>query len=417
MVQITGLLTAPARGSFFYDDQAAIRNGARPDGATYLGSPKTPGFSAVRIPADCSSVGLVLSDGAVVWGDCASVQYSGASGRDPLMSHANSSAYLADIIAPRLAGLDPANTLEICDRACAETDESRVPMAIAYGVSQALLRAAAHADKITMAEVVCREFDLPLPRRPVPLFSQSGDDRYDNVDKMILKSVDILPHGLINSREKFGEEGQALRDYALWVARRVRQLGGDAYRPILHFDTYGWLGLGLGLSPRIIAEYIARLADDLPDFILHIESPADYGSIDAQIDQFAEIVRLLAGMGSTARIVADEYCNTLDDVRRFCDAKAGHIVQIKTPDVGSLFDTVRAIRYARTAGIGAYCGGTSAETDLSARACVHVACATEATMMLAKPGMGVDEGIAIVGNEQARLLATIGSRQPRGYAA
>jgi methylaspartate ammonia-lyase len=28
-------------------------------------------------------------------------------------------------------------------------------------------------------------------------------------------------------------------------------------------------------------------------------------------------------------------------------------------------------------------------------------------MMLAKPGMGVDEGLSIVGNEQARLLAIL----------
>jgi len=31
--------------------------------------------------------------------------------------------------------------------------------------------------------------------------------------------------------------------------------------------------------------------------------------------------------------------------------------------------------------------------------------------MLAKPGMGVDEGISIVGNEQSRLLATLRARQ------
>jgi methylaspartate ammonia-lyase len=38
---------------------------------------------------------------------------------------------------------------------------------------------------------------------------------------------------------------------------------------------------------------------------------------------------------------------------------------------------------------------------------VHVAVATQADMMLAKPGMGVDEAISIVGNEQSRLLALL----------
>ena len=40
-----------------------------------------------------------------------------------------------------------------------------------------------------------------------------------------------------------------------------------------------------------------------------------------------------------------------------------------------------------------------------------VAVATQAEMMLAKPGMGVDEGVSIVGNEQNRLLAVIRDRR------
>ena len=50
-------------------------------------------------------------------------------------------------------------------------------------------------------------------------------------------------------------------------------------------------------------------------------------------------------------------------------------------------------------------GGTCAETDVSARACTHVAMAVGATQVLAKPGMGVDEPLMIVDNEMARTLA------------
>ena len=50
-------------------------------------------------------------------------------------------------------------------------------------------------------------------------------------------------------------------------------------------------------------------------------------------------------------------------------------------------------------------GGTCNETDRSAQVCVHVALATEPAQMLAKPGMGMDEGYMIVYNEQNRILA------------
>ncbi|MEI6578442.1 MAG: DUF711 family protein, partial [Eubacteriales bacterium] len=49
-----------------------------------------------------------------------------------------------------------------------------------------------------LAEVVAEEYGQAPPDARVPIFGQSGDNRYENVDKMILKEVDVLPHGLIN---------------------------------------------------------------------------------------------------------------------------------------------------------------------------------------------------------------------------
>ena len=285
-----------------------------------------------------------------------------------------------------------------------------MPLAIEYGVSQALLRAAAHARACTVAEVVAEALGLEAPSEPIPLFAQSGDDRYDAVDTMALKGVDVLPHGLINSAEKFGPDGETLREYVRWVAERTRQLGELGYHPVLHFDVYGWVGLGVSMEPRAIADYIASLAEEVPGHTLHIECPADYGSREATIENYAEIVEHLDALSPNAKIVADEHCNTLADIEAFIAARAAHMVQVKTPDVGDLMDTARAIQAANAAGIGAYSGGTSAETDLSARACVHVALAARASMMLAKPGMGVNEGLLIVGNEQARTLAHIAQR-------
>jgi methylaspartate ammonia-lyase len=258
--------------------------------------------------------------------------------------------------------------------------------------------------------MLAKALGLSAPTQPVPLFAQSGDDRHNAVDTMILKQVDVLPHGLINSAAKFGPDGATFREYLRWVARRIEELGAPGYRPTLHFDLYGWIGLGIGTDPAAIARFIGSCAADVPGYTLHIECPADYGSREATITRYAEIVARLDDCTDTARIVADEHCNTLADIEAFIAGRAAHVIQIKTPDVGNLLDTGRAIVAAREAGIGAYSGGTSAETDLSARACVHVALAARATMMLAKPGMGVNEGLTIVGNEQARTLTEIAAR-------
>ncbi len=404
---ITDVLFAPARGGFFYDDQAAIREGRKLDGVTYVGEPLTPGFTRVRQPATALSVGLVLDDGVTVWGDMVSVQYSGAAGRDPVFISERIQAITEQRVVPRLLGRSAAHAATSCAEVFDYGEEGRLPLAIEYGISQALLRAASLARACTMAEIVAEALGLEAPSEPIPLFAQSGDDRHDAVDVMAIKGVDVLPHGLINSAEKFGRDGETLRNYVCWVAERTRALGEPGYHPVLHFDVYGWVGLGVSMEPRAIADYIASLAEEVPGHTLHIECPADYGSRDATIENYAAIVDHLDALSPNAKVVADEHCNTLDDIEAFIAARAAHLVQIKTPDVGDLMDTARAIVAARTAGIGAYSGGTCAETDLSARACTHVALAARASMMLAKPGMGVNEGLLIVGNEQARALAQI----------
>jgi methylaspartate ammonia-lyase len=409
-MKIRHVLLAPGTGGFFYDDQAAIVAGAAHDGFRYVGAPLTPGFSAIRQPAASLSIGLVLDDETIVWGDMMAVQYSGAGGRDPLFDAAKIAALVREIVVPRLLDCDPSAFLAACGKVFATAREARLPLAVEYGVSQALLRAAAHIARRTMTEVICAEFDLPVLARAIPLYAQSGDAREINVDKMILKAVDVLPHGLINARDKFGPKGETFRDYVRWVARRIGEIGAPGYAPILHFDIYGWAGLAFGLDAEAIAEFLARVGDDVPGFTLNIECPADFGSTAAQVEGYAAIIAAMARRGTTARIVADERCNTLDDIRQFAEAGAAHLVQIKMPDVGSIADTARAVLLCKRHGVGAYVGGSCAETDLSARASVHIAVATQADMMLAKPGMGVDEGISIVGNEQARLLETLRHR-------
>ncbi|MFD1984546.1 methylaspartate ammonia-lyase [Mesorhizobium newzealandense] len=406
-MQIKEVLLAPGNGAFFYDDQAAIRSGATQDGFTYVGEPITPGFTSLRVPASSLSVGLVLADDTVVWGDMMGVQYSGAGGRDPLFETAQISDLTSRVVVPRLLNVDPSYYLDACAKIFEPFEGKRLPLSIEYGVSQALLRAVAHLQHTTMAEIVCSEFDLPLPTSRVPIYCQSGDAREINVDKMILKAVDVLPHGLINSRQKFGVDGQTFVKFVKWVATRTRQIGRPGYHPVLHFDVYGWIGQEIGLEPRSIADFICRVADTVPGFRLNIEAPADFGSTQAQIENYAKIVSILDNRDSSARIVVDERCNTLEDIRHFAEAKAAHLVQIKTPDVGSLADTARAVLICKANKVGAYVGGSCTETNLSAQASVHVSVATQADMMLAKPGMGVDEAFSIVGNEQNRLLAML----------
>src|ERR1700733_5809283 len=82
---IAHVLCVPTEGGFWVDDQAAIRAGALHDGFGYVGAARTPGFTAIRMPAAAVSVLLVLDDGQVALGDCVTVQYAGVGGRDRVL--------------------------------------------------------------------------------------------------------------------------------------------------------------------------------------------------------------------------------------------------------------------------------------------------------------------------------------------
>ncbi len=413
-MKIIDVLSVPVRTGFFADDQAAIRAGAVADGATYGGPPVTPGFTAVREAGEALSVLLVLEDGQVAQGDCAVVQYSGVGGREPLFRAAAAGDVIDQHVAPLLLDANVDSFRGLAERVDTFlVDGVRLPAAVRYGVTQALLGATALARHVTMAEVVRDEFATGIEIAVVPMFVQSGDDRYANVDKMILKQADVLPHGLINHIDKLGSDGSVLLGYAGWVRDRVLELGPQGYHPLLHFDLYGTVGQAFGGGIEATADYLVALEQAVTPFGLRVEHPIDAGSREAQISAFTALRAALRERSSSVQLSVDEWCNTLDDIRAFVAAGAADVIHVKTPDLGGINNTIEALLLVRAAGLAAFCGGTCNETDHSAQVSAQVAMACGAAQVLAKPGMGVDEGMMIVGNEMARTAALVARRDRR----
>jgi methylaspartate ammonia-lyase len=410
-VKITRGICSIGKTGFFFDDQRAIKMGARADGASYEGEPVTPGFRSVRQAGESISVMLVLEDGQIACGDCAAVQYSGAGGRDALFLAKDFVPVIEKEVFPLIAGRDAGKFRPLAE----ELEQRGLHRAICYGVSQALLDAAAKSNRELMCQTAAREYGLTLKPEPVPIFTQSGDSRYENSDKMILKEAAVLPHGLINNvKTKLGEKGELLLEYISWLRDRIIKLRReDSYEPVLHLDVYGTIGQIFGNnSYEKMADYLETLSAAAKPFKLRIEGPMDAESREGQMEALAALTETIDSRRIPVEIVADEWCNTLEDIRYFADHHAGHMVQIKTPDLGGIGNILEAVIYCKQKGIGSYQGGTCNETDLSARACVHLAMASRPDQILAKPGMGVDEGYMIVYNEMRRIMALLEADGP-----
>ncbi|MCG2789787.1 MAG: methylaspartate ammonia-lyase, partial [Actinomycetia bacterium] len=392
MKKISNIVLSTGLTGFYFDDLAAIINGAKRNGFLYQGKPKTEGFTSVRQPGESISVMLVLDDGQIAFGDCVAVQYSGVSGRDPLFIADNYVDILRKEIFPLLIG----KKLESFRELAKIVDDyvingKKLHTAIRYGVTQAILDAVAKAKSITRTEVVANEYNLKLERCTIPIFAQGGDDLYLNTDKMIIRKVDALPHALFNDvNDKLGKNGEKLLEYIKWLSKRVRKVGPQNYNPTIHIDVYSTIGLAFNNELNKIVEYMGKLERTAKPFKLRIETPLDAGSKEGQIEQFSSLREKFKISGIKVEIVADEWCNTLEDIKEFADAKAADMLQIKTPDLGGINNTIEAILYCKKLEVGAYMAGSSNETDISAKITTDIALATKPDLILAKPGMGVD---------------------------
>lgn len=408
-MKITDMLLSGGRTGFFFDDQRAIKHGAPADGCAYFGDPETAGFTSIRQPGESISVMLRLSDGQIALGDCAAVQYSGCGGREGLFLAEDYMPVIEKYISPLLIGREAHSFRELAARVEAVTVDGRaLHTAVRYGVSQAILDAVARSKGKLMCEVVAEEYHTDVSDEMIPIFTQSGDNRYDNADKMILKRADVMPHGLINNLDaKLGRRGEKLLEYVSWLSARILRLrASESYWPVLHLDVYGTIGLLFGNEHfKAMADYLEKLAEAANPFRLRVEGPMDADQRERQMIGMRMLREEVDRRGIPVELVADEWCNTLEDVKYFADNKAGHMLQIKTPDLGGVQNTAEAVLYCREKGILAYQGGTCNETDRSSQVCVHVAMATKPAQILAKPGMGVDEGHMVVYNEMRRILA------------
>ena len=405
-------------GGYFFDDQSAIKSGLSSDGFIYEGAPKTSGFMTVRMPSESICIALILDNGDIALGDCCAVQYSGVGGRDRLFLAEAFIPWINEHMRPKLLGFDCSSFKGACEvfDSCTDSDGHPAHAAIRYGVTQALLDAVAKSRGCTMTEVVTHDYGIPLDPKPIKIYAQSGDERYMNVDKMILKQVDVMPHGLINDPfKKVGPGGDIFLEYVRWVRERIVALRQDEnYTPELHFDVYGTFGIVFGNDFAKIVDYLGKLAETAAPFQLRVESPIDMGSRDGQVEGLKEICCIVEGKGIPVEIVADEWCNTLEDIEFFASEHAGHMIQIKTPDLGGINNTIEAVMICKRIGSKAYQGGTCTETDISARVCTQVALAVQPYQILAKPGMGVDEGLMVVRNEMQRTMKLLQLRMEQG---
>ncbi len=409
-MKIASLTAADGIGGYYWRDQEAIARGAVRNGFLYDGAPVTPGFDSIIQVSSTVLLTAQTDTGRELPGDCATVNHAFRSGRQRAPVARTLIAQAEGEVAAWLRTRDLSSfRSHAADLDAMTIGGQRLHMALRYGVSQVLLQAVAAARGVTMTEVVTAEYGLPLVATPAPLLGSCGGSWHENVDKAILRRLPFFPQTAMVRLEQL----DALLEYAGWIANRVRAIGAAGYTPTLHYDLHGLLVQRTGLDIDKAVDWLRRIEEASAPYPVLFEDPLDAGEREAQVETNRRLRDALRRAGSGIRLIADEWCNTREDVEHFVRSECCDLIQIKMPDLGGVDNTIEASLACHRGGVGVYLGGSCNETDISARVAAHVALAVRPTEFLAKPGLGVDEGVMIVTNEMARAIRAYAARATR----
>jgi len=124
-----------------------------------------------------------------------------------------------------------------------------------------------------MAEVLSEEYGTRIAEKAVSIFSQTGDDLHECVDRAILRKTPGFPHARINSPERLEELG----GYIEWARNRIQGLALPDYKPYLHYEVYATLGMKYDNDIRKMVEHLKMWKDLANPYKLIIDEPFDMG--------------------------------------------------------------------------------------------------------------------------------------------
>ena len=398
--KIIDVLTYRGWGGYFFEDMDKIRQKFIPPSDRYHTHTEHGRYPFTRTPAPVVGVGIKLEDDSVHWGDAVAVSFGGKSGRAGPGSSDELEKWFKTDFKSWCIGLDALSWKALEDAFLAR--HKTVPPFVRYAVSQSFLSVCSHANSLNPATLIARDLGLTPSKTPIPLHGSSGANWDDTVDRMLARKLSYLPQGQFENLDtQIGNEGEHLLRWIEGFKLRSAKFG---YAPTLTLDFHGALDYIFAGSDARIAEFIVAMAQKAAPHSLHVESPIVGKTLEDHAKRFRIIRAKVQQSSPSTKIIADEWANEVADIRYLIDQNAVDGVHIKMPDTGSLSECADAVKICKEANIFALLGGSCTETDLGARASVHLAMACQPNALLVKPGMGFDESFALMHNEMARAL-------------
>ena len=185
-----------------------------------------------------------------------------------------------------------------------------------------------------MCEVVADEYGCTVSETSIPIFTQSGDDRYSNAGQDDHQGAQVLPHGLINNvKEKLGLQGEAGRLRGLAPGAGACQTAGPPNgMPVSTLMCTAPSAPSTETTTTPLWPTIWPSWRSWPNPLhLRIEGPMDCDcDRETQWRPWPASPQNWTAGHSGSGAGSRRMVQHPEDIKLFADHKAGHMVQIKT---------------------------------------------------------------------------------------
>jgi methylaspartate ammonia-lyase len=187
------------------------------------------------------------------------------------------------------------------------TVERLLHPAIRFGLSEALLAATALSQGITMAEVIAREYDLPIAEAPINIQAELGVAPLPAaVERMIYFRPAALAFEIpgLHPEVVLGDQGENLQRTIRQLSKRITA-NTEGYRPAIHVNLNGGLARLVDLDVGKMLGNLFGMEKAAAPCPLHVESPIMLRHSQPGMEKLRQLREYVRMRQMKVRFVAD----------------------------------------------------------------------------------------------------------------
>jgi methylaspartate ammonia-lyase len=277
---------------------------------------------------------------------------------------------------------------------------------IRYGLSQALWQAIAHVQQKTLLAVLVEEYGLMTSSTAVPLHVEINPHTPLSIASITQNPIASIGYSIsgINPVIELGQNGEVLQRF---VRQLKEQLVGtaDPQSFAFHLNVRGGYGQLHDQQLGRILGTLVGLESAAGPFLVRVEDPFLVNGHDEQIKKMALLKSYMATRRMKLQLVAHQGIQSAADAQAFLAGKAAHMLHLDLPQLGSIGEGITAVQACQQNEVGTLWGGSPEETEIAARLSVQAALALQPTLLLVKFGRLGSAAVSLVHNEMIRALA------------